>query len=136
MAPTVSFFAAPLQCLSAPAISLPSGTINPLEPPDPSHLHDRPSATQCIQALDGVLRHAGLRDRVTVEQGLAGEVVGGLSTKYGPAQLLFEVGMCGTCVLFGFTRSAGDSAGPCIIHLLPRLTRTIHCNCATYVLPA
>ena len=98
MAPTVSLFRGASAMFGCPRHLPPSGTIKPLEPPDQSHLHDCSSAMQCIQALDGVLRHAGLRDRVTVEPGLAGEVVAGLSAKYGPAQLLFEVRMCKTNV--------------------------------------
>ena len=38
-----------------------------------------------------MLRHAGLRDRVIIVQGLAVDVVAGLRAEYGPADLLFEV---------------------------------------------
>ena len=41
--------------------------------------------------MDGVLRHAGLRDRVVIERGLAKDVITGLRAKYGPADLIFEV---------------------------------------------
>ena len=61
-----------------------------------------------------------------MERGLAGEVVGGLSAKYGPSQLLFEVRMCGTCVLFEFMWQFSG-----IIHLLQFLPRNIYCYPAT-----
>mmetsp|Transcript_2322 Transcript_2322/g.3844 ORF Transcript_2322/g.3844 Transcript_2322/m.3844 type:complete len:325 (+) Transcript_2322:24-998(+) len=45
---------------------------------------------ECVEAMEGVLRHAGLRERVVIEQGLASDVVPRLAQQYGVAQLLFE----------------------------------------------
>lgn len=47
----------------------------------------------CVEAIKGVVAHAGLSDRVVVEAGLSSEVVGKLAGKYGQAQLLFEVSL-------------------------------------------
>ncbi|KAG1671391.1 hypothetical protein FOA52_011888 [Chlamydomonas sp. UWO 241] len=53
---------------------------------------------ECVEAMEGVLTHAGLRDRVVIRQGLAGDVVRELAGTYGPAQLLFE-DHCKKCYL-------------------------------------
>lgn len=45
----------------------------------------------CVAAMEGVLSHAGLRDKIIIEQGLSGDVVPRLMETYGPSQLLFEV---------------------------------------------
>lgn len=49
--------------------------------------------SQCVVAIKGVVAHAGLSDRVVVEAGLSSEVVGKLASKYGQAQLFFEVSL-------------------------------------------
>ncbi|KAJ9508726.1 hypothetical protein QJQ45_028020, partial [Haematococcus lacustris] len=52
----------------------------------------------CVAALDAVLQHAGLRERVVIEQGLARDVLPHLAAKYGPAQMVFE-DHCKDCYL-------------------------------------
>ncbi len=50
---------------------------------------------ECVAAIDGVLRHAGLRDRVEIEQGLSNEVIPYLAKRLAhPVQLLFQVCCC------------------------------------------
>jgi hypothetical protein len=53
---------------------------------------------ECVQAMEGVLSHAGVRDLIVIEQGLSGDVVPTLAPKYGPAQFLFE-DHCKPCYL-------------------------------------
>lgn len=53
---------------------------------------------ECVAAMEGVLSHAGVRDLIAIEQGLSGEVVPRLASKYGPAHLLFE-DHCKPCYL-------------------------------------
>jgi predicted O-methyltransferase YrrM len=53
---------------------------------------------ECVQAMEGVLSHAGVRDLVAIHQGLSSEVLPTLPLKYGPAQLLFE-DHCKPCYL-------------------------------------
>ncbi|KAJ9510507.1 hypothetical protein QJQ45_015982 [Haematococcus lacustris] len=53
---------------------------------------------KCVAALEAVLQHAGLRESVVIEQGLARDVLPHLAAKYGPAQMVFE-DHCKDCYL-------------------------------------
>ncbi len=53
------------------------------------------STVQCVETIDAVLRHAGLRDRVEIEMGLSSDIIGDLKGKYGTADLLFEASSLG-----------------------------------------